>query len=175
MTFTVMTPRQPCSFPAVLALSGPLLTYGLAYAGIFLLRSSRLALFAYALIFASFAHLRFIQTLSGRGDELLLAAGWSLPTNRTIVAAVVLLIGIPPLVAAYRVIANRQRNVVFIASWLLPLPVLVALLLGDKYLFETTQLGMRFGAFSGIWLTVLVTDLAALTAFIWLAPRYLSS
>src|ERR1044071_4221333 len=73
MTFTITIPRESCSLPILVTLSGPLLTYGLAYFGMFLLRSLKYRLFAYALVFASFSHLRFIQTLTGRGDELPLA------------------------------------------------------------------------------------------------------
>jgi hypothetical protein len=73
MTFTITIPRERCLFPTIVTLSGPVLTYGLAWFGMFLLRSPKFKLFAYALIFASFAHLRFIQTLTGRGDELILA------------------------------------------------------------------------------------------------------
>ena len=60
--------REPCAYPTVVVLSGPVLTYGLAYLGAILLRSQRWALFAYALVFASFSHLRFIQNLTGHGD-----------------------------------------------------------------------------------------------------------
>src|SRR5512144_32865 len=60
MTFTVTITRQPCILPTLVTLSGPLLTYGLAWSGILLLRSPRTRLFAYALIFASFSHLRWI-------------------------------------------------------------------------------------------------------------------
>ena len=45
----------------------------------FLLHSPKYVRFAYILIFASFAHLRFIQTLTGRGDELVLAPTIKLP------------------------------------------------------------------------------------------------
>ena len=179
MTFTVATTRQPCKFPGIVILSGPLLTFGLAYAGMLLLgvrkraRLAKYALFAYALIFASFAHLRFIQTLSGGGDELVLARGWSPALSRAGVAAIVLLIGVPPLAAGFRAIANQRRGLVFAASWLLPVPLLVLLLLGDKYLFETTAVGAKFGSFAGIWLTVLVSDLAAFLLFILLGRRYL--
>src|SRR5512146_1196447 len=82
MTFTVATTRQPCSFPTLVTLSGPVLTYGLAWGGILLLHSKKYALFAYALIFASFSHLRFIQTLTGRGDELVLAQQWVAAPSR---------------------------------------------------------------------------------------------
>src|ERR1044072_6630363 len=75
ITFTVTITRQPCLFPTLVTLSGLLLTYGLAWYGMFLLRLPRYThtRFAYALIFASFAHLRFIQTSTGRGDEFILA------------------------------------------------------------------------------------------------------
>src|SRR5512143_2396022 len=128
MTFTVATTREPCTLPTLVILSGPLLTYGLAYFGMFLLRSQKVALFAYALIFASFSHLRFIQNLTGRGDELILAQQWFGVTSRMAVAAVVFLIGLPPIIAAFRVIANKRRVFVFIVSWLLPLPLLFVLL-----------------------------------------------
>ena len=60
MTFTVAETKQPCVLPTIVTLSGPVLTYGLAWFGMLLIRSPKYALFAYALIFASFAHLRFI-------------------------------------------------------------------------------------------------------------------
>jgi hypothetical protein len=150
MTFTVATTKQPCSIPIIVILSGPLLTYGLAWSGMLVLRSQKYALFAYALIFASFAHLRFIQTLTGRGDELVLAQQWSVAPSRSAVAAIVFLIGLPPVIAAFRAIANRPRLLIFVCSWLLPIPVLFGLLFGDKFLFETSDLGRQYGSFLGI-------------------------
>ena len=173
MSFTVATTKQPCSLPTVVTLSGPILTYGLAWFGMFLLRSPKVTRFAYALIFASFAHLRFIQTLTGRGDELVLAQQWFGVSSRLIVAAIVFLIGIPPIVAAFRAIANRRRTLVFIGSWLLPFPVLIGLLFGDEFLFRTSDIGTQYGSIIGIWSIVLVTDLIAAVLFITLAPRYL--
>src|SRR6266508_6481397 len=110
MTFTVTITKEPCSLPILVTLSGPVLTYGLAWLGMFLLRSSKYKLVAYALIFASFAHLRFIQTLTGRGDELILAQQWFAAPSRSIVGAIVFLIGLPPIIAAFRVIANKRRG-----------------------------------------------------------------
>jgi hypothetical protein len=130
-------------------------------------------LFAYALIFASFSHLRFIQNLSGRGDELLLAAQWFGISSRLIVAAIVFLIGLPPIIAAFRVIANRRRTLVFIGSWLLPLPVLVVLLFGNMYLFGESAIVPPGTSFLGISFIVLIIDLIALALFIFVAPRYL--
>jgi hypothetical protein len=173
MTFTVATTRQSC-FPAALeTLSGPLLTYGLAWTGLFLLRSPKYVLFAYALIFASFAHQRFIQTLTGRGDELVLAQQWFATASRPVVALVVFLIGLPPVIAAFRAIANRRRLLVFLGSWLLPLPLLFVMLIGDKILFGDRYRVPPGASFLGISLIVLVTDLIALALLIVLGPRYL--
>ncbi len=173
MTFTVATTKQPCFLPIIVILSGPVLTYGLAWVGMFLLRSPKYALFAYALIFASFAHLRFIQTLTGRGDELVLAQQWFPAPSRLIVAAIVFLIGLPPVVAAFRAIANRRRTLVFICSWLLPFPVLIGLLFGDEFLFRASGIGWQYGSFLGISLIALIADLIASAILILLVPRYL--
>jgi hypothetical protein len=175
MTFTVTITREPCALPTVVTLSGPLLTYGLAWSAMFLLRSSRYRLFAYALIFASFAHLRFIQNLTGRGDELILAEQWFGLSSRAAVAAIVLLIGLPPVIEAYRVIANRRRVLVFVGSWLLPLLVLFVLLFGNAFLFGPNGDQIQGRSFLGIPGSVWVIDLAALYLFLrWGLPVLLS-
>jgi len=173
MTFTVTITREPCSFPTLVTLSGPLLTYGLAWFGMFLLRSPKYKLFAYALIFASFAHLRFIQTLTGRGDELILARQWFGISSRGIVALIVFLIGLPPVIAAFRTIANRRSGLVFIVSWLLPLPLLFAMLFGNQFLFGTNGDEIQGVSFLGIPLIVLITDLIASILLIMFGSKYL--
>jgi len=173
MTFTVATTREPCLFPIIVTLSGPLLTYGLAWFGMFLLRSPKYKLFAYALIFASFAHLRFIQTLTGRGDEVVLAEQWFGVSSRPIVAVIVFLIGLPPVITAFRAIANRRRLLVFIYSWLLPLPILFILLLGNQFLFGAGGAETQGASFLGISLIVLIIDLIASALLMLLGPRYL--
>ena len=173
MTFTVAITKQPCSLPIIVTLSGPVFTFWLAWYGMLLLRSPKYALFAYALIFASFAHLRFIQTLTGRGDELVLANQWFAAPSQSIVAAIVFLIGAPPVFAAFQAIANRRRMLVFICSWLLPLPLLFALLVGDKFLFEGSGNGIQRASFLGISLIVLITDLIASALLILVGLPYL--
>jgi hypothetical protein len=175
MTFTVTITRQPCSLPTIVALSGPILTYGLAYLGILLLRSPKYRLFAYALIFASFSHLRFIQTLTGRGDELILAKQWFGITSRPIVALIVFLIGLPPIIAAFRAIANQRRWPAFLGSWLLPLPVLIVLLVGNTTLFGPNGDQVHGILVLGISLVVFIIDLITSVLFIMMTARYLSS
>jgi hypothetical protein len=172
MTFTITITREPCSLPTLVTLSGPVLTYGLAYFGMFLLRSPKYRWFAYALIFASFSHLRFIQTLTGRGDELILAQQWFGVTSRPIVALIVFLIGLPPVIAAFYLIANERRAHVFIASWLLPLPLLFALLFANRFLFgENGNEGLATLVL-GISLIVFVIDLIASVLWIIWGVRY---
>jgi hypothetical protein len=173
MTFAVTITREPCLLPTLVTLSGPVLTYGLAWFGMLLLRSPKYRLFAYALIFASFAHLRFIQTLTGRGDELILAQEWFGISSQPIVAVVVFLIGLPPVMAAYHVIANRRRTLVFVCSWLLPLPVLFMLLVGNTVLFGANGNENQGISFLGIPLIVLFTGLITSTLLIVLMTRYL--
>ena len=175
MTFTVTTTREPCSHPTLVTLSGPALTYGLAWFGMLLLRSPKYKLLAYTLIFASFAHLRFIQTLTGRGDELILAEGWFGISSGLIVAAIVFLIGLPPVIAAFRVIANRRRLLVFIGSWLLPLPLLFAMLFGNQFLFGANGDEIQGTSLLGISLIVFITDLIASILLIVFGPKYLRS
>ena len=172
MTFTVTITKEPCSLPILVTLSGPLLTYGLAWFGMFLLRLPRYQILAYALIFASFAHLRFIQILTGRGDELILAEQWFGVTSRAVVAVIVFLIALPPLIAAFRIIANRRRVLVFICSWLLPLPLLFIMLFGNQILFGANGDEIQGVALLGISLIVFMTDLIASVLLIVFGPRY---
>lgn len=173
MTFTVTITREPCSLPTVVTLSGPALTYGLAWFGMFLLHSPKYKLFAYALIFASFAHLRFIQTLTGRGDELILAQQWFGISSKPVIAVIVFLIGLPPIIAAYRVIANRRHNLAFISSGLLPLPVLIVLLFGNAILFGPNGNEIQGSLILGMPLLVMIIDLVASTIMILWGFRYL--
>lgn len=173
MTFAVTIPKETCTLPILVTLSGPILTYGLAWFGMFLFRSSKYRLFAYALIFASFAHLRFIQTLTGRGDELVLAQQWFGITSRPVVAVIVFLIGLPPVIAAYRVIANQHRMRVFLSSWLLPLAVLLLLLVSNERLYGPNGDQIQSALVFGIPVVVFVIDLLAIALLIVILTRYL--
>jgi hypothetical protein len=171
MTFTITITRQPCQLPTLLALSGPVWTYALSWLGMGLLELRRMTLRAYALIFASFAPIRWIQTLSGRGDELLLAQHWFGTVNRLVVALGVLVLGLPPALAAYRHIANPHRLRVWLGSMLLLLPVLFVLLLGNRFLFGEDGAGGPPAFLFGVPLLVLVVDLSAIGLLVILAQR----
>jgi hypothetical protein len=91
-----------------------------------------------------------------------------------VVAGIVFLIGLPPVIVAFRAIANRRHRLVFIASWLLPLPLLFLLLFVNELLFGANGIGTQSPSFLGIALIVLVTDLVVSVFLIRLTPQYLS-
>jgi hypothetical protein len=136
-----------------------------------LLGVRRVELWAYALIFASFSPLRWIQTLSGRGDELSVAHQWFGTSNRIGVAVVVLVIGVAPSLVAYGRIANQHRLRVWLGSVLLLVPLLVVLLISNRLLFGEDGRGGPPAVMLGAPLIVVVVDLIALVLLAVLAQR----
>jgi hypothetical protein len=166
MTFTVASMRQPCLFPTFVTLSGPLFTFGLEWLGMLLLMWPRTARSGYALIFASFAPLRFVQTLTGRGDELVLAQQWFVSPSVVLVAAAVFLVGLPPVVAAFRAVSNQRRTLVFFGSYLLPLPLLLVILLASRFLYGENGDDIRGATIFGAPILVLATQAFAIALLI---------
>jgi hypothetical protein len=104
---------------------------------------------------------------------LILAQPWFGISSWAIVAVIVFLIGLLPIIAAFRVIANRRHMLVFICSWLLPLPLLFILLFGNQFLFGANGDEIQGISIFGIALIVFITDLIASVLLIMLVPRYL--
>jgi hypothetical protein len=123
MTFWQFHLAEGCANPrmALLAtLAGPMLTYALMWLGMLLvLRGAALA--GVTLILANLPLARLVTVLMRGGDEMVLTRaligeeGWPLLLFATLVLLV------PPLVVAYRAIANRWRPLVFAAFLVLPL------------------------------------------------------
>jgi hypothetical protein len=82
------------------------------------------------------------------------------------------LIGLPPVIAAFRSIANPHRLRVFIISWLLSLPLLFVMLFGDKFLFGDQYFVPQNASLLGIPWIVLITDLTALALLLLYGLRY---
>jgi di/tricarboxylate transporter len=79
------------------------------------------------------------------------------------------------MIAAYRVIANKRRALVFLCSWLLPLPVLFVLLFGNAFLFGPNGDQIQGMTFLGLPLIVLVIDLVAVIVLMrWGVPVLIS-
>jgi hypothetical protein len=106
-------------------LVGPLVSMALAYGGAYLV-GRRASLFGFGLIFASYFHLRFLPPLLGGGnDELDLARHTGfLHGSRFGVAAVLFVLGLPPLVIAWRALRGRWKAGVFALAYVMPILIL---------------------------------------------------
>jgi hypothetical protein len=169
MTLTIYTPKPLCSLNDAVTLAGPILSFAIAWVGAYWLMKSRLMLFAYTLIFASFAHLRFPLPLTRSGDEWsvlrqYLQDGQFLP-GQFLLACILFLLALPPLVIAYRAIANRKSLPIFIVSLLLPLLLLYILPFVDTWLFGP-DLDRASLSFLGIPVIILLTDIFMVALFV---------
>jgi hypothetical protein len=154
----------------LVAVSGPVFTLGLEWLGMILLQSNPSRVFGYMLVFASFAPLRFIQTLTGRGDELWIAQQWVPPIPRVAVAGVVFVAALPPVVAAYRATHGRRRVRTLLSWYLLPLPALAVLLMTSRALYGLNGDEARGFLILGTPVLVLPVQAAATVTYLMM-PR----
>jgi len=174
MTLSVYEPKPNCLLDPLVTLAGPFLTFVIAWFGAFWLAKHKHKLFAYTLIFASFAHLRFPLPLNRSGDEWYVirtnfeGLKESLPAQ-LFLATVLFLLALPPLVTAFRSLAVKNRLPIFVASWLLPLFPLFALSVVDEWLFgpELNQVGV---ALMGIPVIILILDVVAML-MLWMVGK----
>lgn len=172
MTFGIFLTKQQCKWENIVTLAGPLLTFAIAWLGMYILTWHKYILFGYTLVFASFAHLRFMLPLGKGGDEWLLARIYfHLPTPY-LIAGILFLLGLPPIMSAFKAIHNRRRFVIFAISWLMPLIILITLSMVDNWLFASNPNNVKF-ALMGIPNIVLVTNLAAILLFIFIGNKIL--
>lgn len=170
MTFTVFNLNEQCAASTIVTLAGPALTFAIAWFGAYLLKKRRNMLFAYTLVFASFAHLRFLLPLGGSGDEWLITRGYFAQPNKYLLAVFLLVIGMPPALYAFKFIANRWRVSVLVVSLLLPMIILTGLAMLDDNLFPKNVAPVSI---IGVPLVVWIVNLSALALFIFVGFRYL--
>lgn len=139
MTFTAYVPKPDCALDGIVTLAGPFLSFAIAWFGAYWLVKRKYSLFAYTLIFASYAHLRFPLPLMGSGDEWLVARTNLQEPNPYLVAGILFLLALPPLVIAFRSIANQWRVPVFVTSWILPFVILGSITYLDVWLLSANE------------------------------------
>ncbi|HEX8169428.1 MAG TPA: hypothetical protein VF824_02680 [Thermoanaerobaculia bacterium] len=104
--------------------AGPLLTYGLMWYGAYRVRRGTEAQrqLGFALIFANFPVNRMLFVLMGWNDEQYVTRTLfgTTPLGWIITVLLVYAFTVPPLVVAYRAIANRRRALWFAAFFTLP-------------------------------------------------------
>jgi hypothetical protein len=166
MIFTEFDTRPQCLTDGIVTLAGPVLTFAMSWFGAYWLRQHRNMLFAFTLILASFAHSRFLLPLVGGGDEWWLVRTYFDQPNRYFLSGVLFLLGLPPLLYAFRVIANQRRFFVFITFYILPLLLYASLPFIDQWFFNA-DLNNAGLSLAGIPVIVLVTDLAAIALYVY--------
>lgn len=163
MTLTVY---EPTCDQYIVTFAGPFLSFAIAWIGGYLLLKNTHVLFAYTLIFASFAHLRFPLPIAKMGDEWSVLRNYLPLSSRYWVAGILFLLALPPLVIAFRSIANKRRIQIFTAMWLLPLSLLYLLPFVDTWLFGP-DLDRQSLSLIGVPLVILVVDLVAIGLYMF--------
>lgn len=110
----------------IATITGPLFSHYLAmWIGLFLLAGSRYKLAGFSLIFASLPLARLAAVNGGDerfyGSWICQLSGIDERYSLVISLIITLLIIVPPLVAAFRSIANKQRLITFLSYLILPL------------------------------------------------------
>ena len=164
-TMTLTIYESTCDLSGI-TFAGPFLSFAIAWFGAYLLLKNKRMLVAYTLIFASFAHLRFPLPLTRSGDEWSVLRDYLPLSGRYWVASILFLLALPPLVIAFRSIANRRRVLIFTTSWLLPLFLLFVLPYIDIWLFgpELDKPGLSL---IGIPVIILVADMVAIGLYMF--------
>jgi hypothetical protein len=103
-------------------LFGPLISLMIAYAAAARLRAKP-SLAAFGCIFASYFHLRWIPPLLGGGDELDVMRKLGHDSG-FIVAVALFMLGLPPVIVAWRAVLSSGRAVRIGLAYALPLPFL---------------------------------------------------
>jgi hypothetical protein len=163
MTLTIYEPA--CDL-YIITFAGPFLSFAIAWVSGYLLLKNKRPLFAYTLLFASFAHLRFPLPLMHNGDEWSVLGDYLPSAGRYWLAGILFLLALSPVVIAFRSIANRRRVLIFAISWLLPLSLLFVLPYIDTWLFgpdlDKTSLSLV-----GIPVVILVVNLIAIGLYVF--------
>src|SRR5690606_28773197 len=136
--------------------AGPALSYALMWLGIPMLATPRWRLAGFALVIANKPFLRLFTVLAGGGDEGVL---WQLVSpmhGRWLASASVALLGMPPVLACWRVLVPHRRGLVFTGAMLLPmLPILPFPFLDSRFYGAwvgcRVDLAAGFGVPSSVW------------------------
>ena len=152
-------------------LFGPAISLVIAYGAAAWLRY-RPSLLAFGLVFASYYHLRWVPPMLGGGDELDVARKIGFD-HAWVIAALVSLIGLPPVVIAWRAAMTRGRWWRVGLAYLLPLPILLEV---DTFAGRVSGPGALLPALSRVELlnipvSLLLVDLALAACFAIMSRR----
>lgn len=117
-------------------LSGPVFSFSIMWVGMFFLRSRivQMKRLGFAFIFANIPFGRITTVMMGGGDEMVvtrhfLSGSWSRNEMIVLCSAIVLLLGVPPVIMAWRSLTNKKAWIYITGFLLLPLLFLLIYLL----------------------------------------------
>ena len=129
--FNVWRLAEGCTTSVPTAM-GPLFSYAVMFAGVFLISSDRFRMLGVALALAPNPFARLFTAVMGGGDEMVLArvatGSGKTPLLRVVVIAVVALLALPPIIAAFRALRGERNRGRWYAVLLLAPMVLTGVL-----------------------------------------------
>lgn len=137
--FNVWQLSEPCTYPEIATFAGPLFTFAMLWLGRYWLKygvSISIRSLGFVFIWGNMPFGRIYMAATGSGDEvyglrsLLINADHSnLPWIKLLGFVIVTLICVPPLITAYRAIANNRKLLIFIGLLIVPLMLDTVILL----------------------------------------------
>jgi len=181
--FNVWALCDTCNNPSLswlATLAGPVFSFSMMWWGRSLLSAKKAPTKAlgFSLIFANIPFGRITEVMKGAGDEMVVAKHFLKPsfTHAQIIliaSVIVLFVGLPPIIKAFRVLANKNA-LLYIAGFLtLPLVfILLYILIAMNSLLHTGFLS--FNRIMGTPLLITLHTLLAMVLLWWLRKRLFS-
>ena len=177
MTFNLFVTSDSCTGTVAPQAAGPLLSYTVGWIGALLLLAGRKQLLGFGLVAATLPYMRILSAWTGGGDESVIARQLLGPGNhKLLVGGIVTAIVLPPLVIAYRSLANERRPLVYFLSILIPfVPAILSQRVDQRYFVGWINAPERFAhpTMWGIPVAVVVTHVIVFVVFAVTAARYL--
>lgn len=153
--------------------AGPLLTFGLMWLGAWRMRSESSAQqrLGFALVFANFPVNRLLFVVLGWNDEQYVTRKLFGETQAGywLTVLVVWALAVPPLVIAYRAIANRRRALWFSAFFVLPFVFVIVF--AGFFLEEWLLLKHKFLAMPVLGIPLLIVAVEVISLVLYVAFR----
>jgi hypothetical protein len=177
MTFNLFVTSEQCHDTVLPQAAGPLLSYALGWTGALMLLTARRQLLGFGLVASTLPYMRMLSAWTGGGDESVIARQLIGPgDHRWIIGMIVTAIALPPLVIAYRSLANQRRPWVYFCSVAIPfIPAVVLQRMDQRFFFNWINAPESFTQPTALGMPVMViaTHVLVFLLFALTAARYL--
>jgi len=179
MTFNLFVTSEQCHETVLPQAAGPLLSYALGWSGALMLLTARKQLLGFGLVASTLPYMRMLSAWTGGGDESVIARQLLGPgDHRWIVGMIFTTIAFPPLVIAYRSLANQRRPWVYFCSVVIPfIPAVLLQRIDQAFFIDWIHRPESFSQPTALGIpgTVIATHALAFLLFVAAAARYLWS